>query len=892
MKRPWKFAIVLSIAQAMATLLVASAQEQSEHFPPNPQVQWKHLRLDIRVPDMNDPAFEARATYTIAPAGQRVESIQLDAAGLEIRSVREGKGGGAPLEWSLEGNKLQIRLREPIGPAILVNPATESPGVAPLTIVIDYRVRDPEQGMTFSTAIPGVDGQPRVAAEIHTQGQPESNHFWFPVHDFPNIRLSTEIVVDLPAGVSASSNGRLVEHRTEGNREIWHWLQEKPHVPYLVSLVAGHFQRTELPSSLSGVPMTVWTRPSHAHLARATYANTDRMMACFGRVFGEPYPWVRYDQLVVRNFGAGGMENTSATTMHSGAVLDSTALLEGDIDGLISHELCHQWTGDLMTCKSWEHLWLNEGWATYGSALWMEERDGADGYYDSMLGSAAVAENDTGLGRGESATTAQAMCSRVYKSAGETFRRAANPYPKGASILHMLRRLLGDEIFFRGVGIYVDRFAGKTVETDDFRKCLEEASGRSLEEFFNQWCFRSGCPVVKVSSSYDAGSRLLTIDVEQKQRNPAASPMKFDLPVLIRTATGERTISIAIATDKVNRQEQLDGPPTMIAVDPTLDVLKVLEVSLATPLLIEQMRSGPTAATRRQAVLALRETELPQVRDALASVARDQTARMSLRVEAIEALSAWGSPEAREVTRSLFDELVVATLGKSAAVAAQFCHPRLRATLTEAIAVAPLEHALARLQSVLDQDSGYAPRIAAAEGLARLGAVDFPDQRALLVKDAAICAGLKKMLAVSTPNESVRSAALKAIRALGLVELRDQVAVLAMPGHVERMRPSAIEALAELAPSATDPSGRAQVVTVLAGFLDDPESRAQAAAGEALANMKATEALAQIDAMATSDPDPRTRERAEGWARKIRAEPKSEPKSEATPVPAPQPAAP
>ena len=311
----------------------------------------------------------------------------------------------------------------------------------------------------------------------------------------------------------------------------------------------------------------------------------------------------------------------------------------------------------------------------------------------------------------------------------------------------------------------------------------------------------------------------------------------------------------------------------MIAVDPMLDVLKVLEVSHSTPLLIEQMKNGPTSATRRQAVRALKSSESAEVREALAQVVRDQNARWTLRIEAAEALAAWASPESRALTRALFDELVTPTLGKSAQDAAKLCHPQLRATLTESIAVAPIEQALPRLQSVLQQDAGYAPRIAAAAGCARMGGVDFPEQRTVMTQSAEIRSGIGKMLQVSTPNERVRSAALDAIKALNLVEFNQQVKELAAIGHVERFRPTAIATFADLAPPASDAIGRAQVATHLIALLDDPEPRAKEAAGNALASMRATEALIRIDSIAKSDRDESTRERAAGWAKKIRGEP-------------------
>ncbi len=835
-----------------------------ENFPPNPQVLWRHLRLDLRIEEMNHPALDGVATYRIAPTGQRCESLRLNAEGLEVLAVNEGGTSGRPLEWSHDGEILQVRLAEAIGPVVDGAASVES------EFAIAYRLRDPKGGMRFSCALPGVDGFPPVPAEVHTQGQPESNHYWFPVHDFPNIRMTSEVVINVPAGVSASSNGRLIDHRSESGREIWHWSQEKSHVPYLVSVVAGNFQRIELQSPRSGVPMSVWTRPGHAELASATYANTDRMVACFERVFGVKYPWSRYDQLVVRNFSAGGMENTSATTMNSGALLDATALLEGDMDGLISHELCHQWTGDLMTCKSWEHIWLNEGWATYGTALWMEERDGEDGYYDSILGSAEVAHADTGIPKADGAQP-QGMCSRVYKNPGETFRRSANPYPKGASILHMLRQQLGDAIFFEGVHRYTARFGEKLVETADFRRALEDVSGRSLEQFFAQWCFQSGTPRVKVTTEYDVASRLLTIRVEQKVAEGAGDPMAFSLPIVVRTATSERTIEIELTSASGSRQLELDGSPTMIAVDPKLCVLKVLEVELADGLLIEQMRRGPTSASRRQAARALRTRDTVEVRAALAAVVRDDSARWTLREEAVSVLASMGSVDSRATTRGLFDALVSPTLGKSPAEAAALCHPQLRAALTEAVAVAPLDEASGRLMSVLEGDRGYAPRIAAARGLARLGGVDFAADREALRSNDRVRAGLEAMLAVTTPNERVRSAALESIGSLALLQCKDRVAEFAALGHVERLRPVAIAALVKVAPEKSQTAERAKVVAQLVALLDDSEPRAQESAGEGLATLRAPEALARLDSMATTARDERMREKAAGWAKAIRA---------------------
>ena len=160
---------------------------------------------------------------------------------------------------------------------------------APATkVVIAYSCDRPLDGLTFSSPTPEIPGvAPARSPEVHTQGQTETNHYWFPIHDFPNVRMPTELTVDVPKGFQASSNGALASHEVKGDREVWHWVQEKRHVPYLVSLVIGDFDHAPLPNAMSKVPMTVWAPKGRGEDAKATYERTDRMIVLFERVFGQ-----------------------------------------------------------------------------------------------------------------------------------------------------------------------------------------------------------------------------------------------------------------------------------------------------------------------------------------------------------------------------------------------------------------------------------------------------------------------------------------------------------------------------------------------------------------------------------------------------------------------------
>lgn len=815
----------LAIGEAAAGAYDPATGADFRNFPPDPLVRYEHMRLDITVPALEDRAFTAVQTLRVSPIGVPVDTLTLNAEGLDIQEVTVG---GKPVEWSHDGKRLAIRFAK-----ALPEGTTE--------VVTRYACRQPVRGMTFSPATPELSGvAPARAAQLHTQGQPETNRYWFPIHDSPNVRLATELVVNVPAGVPVSGNGRLVEHREQGGRATWHWSQDKPHVPYLVSLVAGSLERVDLPNARSGVPMTVWAPPGRGSDARATYVRTDDMVAMFERRFGVKYPWARYDQLVVRNFGSGGMENTSATTMHPSAVYDSVALADGDMDGLIAHELCHQWTGDLITCRSWEHLWLNEGWATYGTALWMEERDGADGYYDSMLGNAGVAARDSTEGE-------IAMCSPVWGSPGETFSRAANPYPKGASILHMLRRMLGDEVFFEGVRAYMNRHAGGLVETDDFRRAMEEASGLGLEWFFDQWCFRPGCPRVKAEASYDASTRTLTVKATQTQKMDARTPaLRIRMPVWVRTAGGDRVVPFEMRTRDGQVQVVLDGPPMAVWVDPWLDALKTLELSQPESWTLGALQDAPTTAARRQAMGTLGKTETAEARQALERLAADAKARHTMRVAAIETLSQYRSPESQAAVLRLFD--------------AGCADARVQAALVAALATCAKADAQPRMAKLLAPagqggTASYAVRAAALDGLV---AIDAAEELALV----------RTQVAYPSHAERVSLAALKALQKWGQAEDVPAVKARAALGVLDRARPEAVETLAAIAPR-LQPDARREVEVFVLALLDDPETRTANAAGQALATMKCKEALPRLRAMAEKHADPAQRSRAERWVKSI-----------------------
>ncbi len=778
------------------------------NFPPDRMVDLLHMKLEMRFEDLEQPRFTAVETLRVRPIAKPTTAVTLDAIGLDVSNVRTQDG---PVEFFLDDETITLRFDPPLA----VDRHHE--------IVFDYACDRPYAGMYFAPSAPDM---PNYTAEVHTQGQTITNRHWFIAHDAPNERMTTELIVDVPAAYSVSSNGRLESQHTNGDRAVWHWMQDKPHVSYLVSLVIGQFDIVEIPHER--VPMKVWVPKGLGHLVPGTYGCTAEMIDLFERRFGVPYPWDRYDQLVVKNFGAGGMENTSATTMYPTAILDETALADRNLDGLIAHELAHQWSGDLITCKDWAHIWLNEGFATYGDALWTEYRDGEDGYLEDIRGNfRRVAWRDK--------TTADLpMVSSTYDHPGETFRRPGNPYPKGASILHMLRMMLGEDVFWDGMHRYMKRNALGVVETHDFRYAMEEVSGRGLEWFFDQWCYRPGVPRLDVEVQYDGRDRALVVKIEQTQEIDERTPaFRFTLPVYVRTARGAKELAIEVTEKATSFRTVLDGVPEIVAVDPRLHVLSVVNVTKPQRMWERQVDDGPTIVARHRAIEQLGESDTPDNRAKLVAIIGDASISRHLRNAAVSALTGFGSDEARAEVLAVLDGGIE--------------DARVRVNLVRALSSYDLEEVGDRLADFAGNDPSYMTRAAAINGLAKLEAKDHAD---LLID----------LVDFESQHDDVRRAALSALADLDDPRGLDLAIRYAAYGHMDRSRPTAIRAIADLAEHDRD-----RAVDVLLGLLDDPMSRPARAAGGAIADLGDERAKAPLERMKETHPDPGRREAAGGW---------------------------
>ena len=428
----------------------------------------RHVRLELQF-DWDAQRIDGRALLTLKPF-RPIRSVGLDAAEMKIVKASLASPSKEPLKFTHRGNRLEVEL------------GREVAADAELQLDIQYEISNPKNGAHF--VLPG-EKEPNQTRMVWTQSEPEYARYWFPCHDHPSDRFTSEILATVPEGYVVLSNGALQEKKpADGGKVTWHFVQEPEHVSYLMSVVAGEFEVYE--QSWDGLPVTSYVPKGRLDQAARSFSKTARMVEYYSDLFGYRYPWAKYSQICVDEYGWGGMEHTSATTLNLNTLHDERAELDTSSESLVAHELVHQWFGDLITCKDWSQIWLNESFATYFTTVWYEHEFGADeAAWRRYEEAQSYKTEDTKRYR-------RALVTSRYDKPVYMFDR--HSYPKGARVLHMLRYVLGDDAFWRTIRHYTNKCALQSVETAQFRIALEEATGQGLDWFFDQWVYHGGHP--------------------------------------------------------------------------------------------------------------------------------------------------------------------------------------------------------------------------------------------------------------------------------------------------------------------------------------------------------------------------------------------------------------
>jgi len=451
-------------------------------------------------------------------------------------------------------------------------------------VVMDYEIT-PEKGLYFIQPDSLVPGRRR---QIWTQGEAEDNRYWLPVYDYPNDRATSELRATIPSEWKLLSNGSLVSvgpGATPGTN-VWHYSIGHPHSTYLIMLAAGDYLVTR--DTAAGVPLEYWTYPDQPERVTPTFGRTPEVMRFFVDLLG-PYPWDKYAQVVIADFMYGGMENTTATTLNDYALVDERGLVDYNTDELVAHELAHQWFGDLVTNRSWEHLWLHESYATYLAARFIGRRYGEDEFAWTMY------EN------GRIGIRSEETRGRDPLAVGE--RVTANIYQRGSRVLHMLNRLVGDELFNRANRLFLQRHAYGVVETNDLKLAFEDATGLNLGWFFDQWIYRAGHPHLRVEEQW-SGNKLALRVVQTQSRDSLTGLFSMPVPMEFYLADGVVRDTIWVTKEDETFTFSLPERPRFTIFDAGDALLKTLVFFRPADELMAQL-GAPRMIDRYQALVDL-----------------------------------------------------------------------------------------------------------------------------------------------------------------------------------------------------------------------------------------------------------------------------------------------
>ena len=788
------------------------SQGISRQYAEDREVVVTHLKVDV-TPDFRAREITATTVVRCKVLGRAFQEVRFDAINLRIQSL---KASAKVLAWRSTADELVVTFAEPLAAG------------REFEVTVEYSA-SPVKGLYFRT--PEMGYQPGDD-HLFTQGESIEARHWYPCLDTPNQLFTSEIICRLPKGMTSISNGRLVSRKEDARTGLvaFHWTQDKPHANYLVTLVAGYLKSVE---TLHGdIPLAFFTPASEIEQAQSSFRDTRDIMEFFEKEIGVRYPWSKYYQVCVNDFVAGGMENTSATTLTDTTLFSDATENLHDSAGLVAHELAHQWFGDLATCKDWSHLWLNEGFATYYEALYDGYKNGKDAllYEMHQRMKQLIGIDNSG----------QPIVRRTFAVPDEMFDSLA--YTKGSWVLHMLRAELGEELYRSCVKTFLERHRHGSVVTEDFRKVIEELSHRNFDRFFDQWLYHAQYPVLEVTYRWDELSKMAGISVRQTQE-VKDKVMLFQVPLKVRFLVDGKAID---QTAYITRKEEdfhfvLPGAPAIVRIDPEVTLLAKISFAPSMEMIYRQLEDASDVVGR-----ALALERLSGMRD------RDTVARLKkvLNEDSFHALRTEASRMLRAIHDDAAFEALLASLDQPDA--------RVRVQVITDIGMFYDEKAYAAGLKLLEVEKN--PEIA-AQALRDLAGYAKPE-----VKDRIL-----KSLQRNSYNDVLAAAAITAMRSQDDPEyipvlLKFLAGKASEPGSHAFM--AGLEPLGYLARNETDKTEAREFLTAQLGH---DRKRVRVAALSGLGKLGDTKALAAVEKFTGGQRRDAERQAAERAAGELRA---------------------
>jgi aminopeptidase N len=506
------------------------------HFAPSLSIEPHHLTLHLRV-DIEKKHLAAKLSYDVH-IHRHDETLTLNAVDLDIHSVT---CAGHEIIWEYDGEHIDIRW----------NNASDNTDAR---IDIEYTVQSPICGANFGSNYMGTDHETSRA------------RYWLPCIDHSASRTSIDLFVTHHSEHTCLGPGTHIHSnlKEEGWSET-HWKFEGLCPVYLFCILVGDLNKWD-GGEWNGKPIAAFApKPISVEDIERAFSPTAALLDFMTEKLG-PLPWSKYYQFAMPDIG-GAMENISLVSWDSFWVFDEQMHSEwGELlDQINLHELAHTWFGDLIVCRDYAHVWLKESWATYMEAVWFEGTSSTERFEYELLNKREryFSEVRTRYSR--------PIMTRTFDTPWQMYD--LHLYPGGAVRLHMLRKKMGDDRFWNAVREYIQTYAYKTVETDDFRKMMEKHAHQSLAEFFEQWFFRAGHPFLSVTHKYDSKTKTLVLSAKQSIKGAAKGEEKnyfvFPLEISVQDAQSQwHTHSLEITGENQHITLTLPKSPRQIVIDP------------------------------------------------------------------------------------------------------------------------------------------------------------------------------------------------------------------------------------------------------------------------------------------------------------------------------------
>ncbi len=785
-------AIIFAVTGLPAIFLSTPQGRADEPYARSREYDLQHSKIALRF-DLEHKKILGDVVHSVSILKDGTAKLAFDSVGLTIHSVTVNKGAA---KFESTADKLIVPLHSPAKAGEKFN------------VQIRYEGK-PTKGLYF--VLPNKD-YPNRPNQIWTQGESEDTRYYLPTYDYPNDRLTTETILTVPDSWITVGNGKLVSVTDAGGElKTWTWKESVPSSTYLITVVAGEFDEAQ--ESWRGIPVTYYAPKGRGDRLAINYGRTPAMIDLFSRKLEVDYPWEKYAQTMVDDFVAGGMENSSATTntstsLHHPRLVPEYATGEDD---LISHELGHQWFGDLVTCKDWGDIWLNEGFATFMETVWTEAHFPRDQSEYERWSNAREWFDQTNL-------YAKPIVRHDFNDSSEF---DGNAYGKGGWVLYMLRHQLGDNAFYRGLKHYLEVNRGKNVVTADLIRAIEEATHTDVDEFFSQWVYGAGAPKFDLSYSYDEAKHQVSFTVKQTQkREGRVGLFHIATEVEITTPSGARLYPVNVSKESEAFSFPADEAPLMVLFDKGGHILKSAEFHKEKKEWLYQLKNAAELSDRADAIVALGKMKNDEeVVAGLASALRDDKA-WGIRADAADALGRTGGAVA---SKKLLEALEVAkepwVRNRAASALGNF---KDDTTVVE------------KLNSIAREDSSYRARAAALQALGKL-------------KAPGALTALKEAVSVESPDGFLRNAALRAMGSLGDDKAEPLLLEWSAAGKPIESRQAAIASLARLQKDNTE------ITKQITGYLGGSQFPVRLSAVLALGARGDASAIPALEALLKSD---------------------------------------